>query len=89
MYVSVFILDASYTDKVMKNLYLVSIGTIIGHSCCTALAVIGGRYVSTKISPKHGAFLLPPPTFVVSPPSVTIVEISIAESNRCFCLFPQ
>ncbi|EIM91183.1 UPF0016-domain-containing protein [Stereum hirsutum FP-91666 SS1] len=43
------------------NLYLVSIGTIIGHSCCTALAVIGGRYVSTKISPKHvtlgGAFL--------------------------------
>ncbi|EPQ61260.1 UPF0016-domain-containing protein [Gloeophyllum trabeum ATCC 11539] len=35
------------------NVYLVTIGTIIGHSCCTALAVIGGRYVSTKISVKH------------------------------------
>jgi len=43
------------------NVYLVSLGTIIGHSCCTALAVIGGRYVSTKISVKQvtfaGAFL--------------------------------
>ncbi|TFY69658.1 hypothetical protein EVJ58_g310 [Rhodofomes roseus] len=35
------------------NVYLVTLGTIIGHSCCTALAVIGGRYVSTKISVKH------------------------------------
>lgn len=43
---------------VEQNLYLVSIGTIIGHSCCTALAVIAGRYIATKISPKHGTFLL-------------------------------
>ncbi|KAJ7756814.1 hypothetical protein DFH07DRAFT_820070 [Mycena maculata] len=35
------------------NVYLVTAGTIIGHSCCTALAVLGGRYVSTKISVKH------------------------------------
>ncbi|KZT00891.1 UPF0016-domain-containing protein [Laetiporus sulphureus 93-53] len=35
------------------NVYLVTIGTVIGHSMCTALAVIGGRYVSTKISVKH------------------------------------
>jgi len=35
------------------NVYLVTIGTVIGHTCCTALAVIGGRYVSTKISVKH------------------------------------
>ncbi|KAH8091388.1 UPF0016-domain-containing protein [Cristinia sonorae] len=35
------------------NVYVVSLGTIIGHACCTALAVIGGRYVSTKISVKH------------------------------------
>ncbi|EPS95843.1 hypothetical protein FOMPIDRAFT_1168213 [Fomitopsis schrenkii] len=35
------------------NVYLVTFGTVIGHSCCTALAVIGGRYVSTKISVKH------------------------------------
>uniref|UniRef100_A0A8H7XN19 GDT1 family protein n=1 Tax=Psilocybe cubensis TaxID=181762 RepID=A0A8H7XN19_PSICU len=35
------------------NVYLVTLGTVVGHSCCTALAVIGGRYVSTKISVKH------------------------------------
>lgn len=38
----------------MQNVYLVTLGTIVGHGCCTALAVIGGRYVSTKISVKHG-----------------------------------
>jgi len=35
------------------NVYIVALGTVIGHSCCTTLAVIGGRYVSTKISVKH------------------------------------
>jgi Ca2+/H+ antiporter, TMEM165/GDT1 family len=37
-----------------KNVYIVALGTIIGHTFCTALAVIAGRYVSTKISAKHG-----------------------------------
>lgn len=35
------------------NVYLVAFGTVVGHSMCTALAVVGGRYVSTKISVKH------------------------------------
>ncbi|KAG1864470.1 hypothetical protein C8R48DRAFT_190543 [Suillus tomentosus] len=35
------------------NVYLVTVGTVLGHTCCTALAVIGGRYVSSKISVKH------------------------------------
>ncbi|OCH88824.1 UPF0016-domain-containing protein [Obba rivulosa] len=35
------------------NVYVVILGTVLGHSCCTALAVVGGRYVSTKISVKH------------------------------------
>ncbi|KDR73325.1 hypothetical protein GALMADRAFT_142437 [Galerina marginata CBS 339.88] len=35
------------------NVYLVTLGTVVGHSCCTALAVVGGRYVSSKISVKH------------------------------------
>ncbi|KAJ2912098.1 hypothetical protein MD484_g8318, partial [Candolleomyces efflorescens] len=38
------------------NVYLVTLGTVVGHGCCTALAVIGGRYVSTKISVKHVTF---------------------------------
>lgn len=39
---------------ILQNVYVVALGTIIGHACCTALAVIGGRYVSTKISVRHG-----------------------------------
>ncbi|KAG6830799.1 hypothetical protein H0H92_014648 [Tricholoma furcatifolium] len=39
------------------NMNLVAFGTIVGHSACTALAVIGGRYLSTKISVKHGKSL--------------------------------
>jgi len=43
------------------NVYLVTLGTVVGHGCCTALAVIGGRYLSRKISVKHvtygGSFL--------------------------------
>jgi len=35
------------------NIYVVTLGTVVGHSCCTALAVVGGRYISTKISVKH------------------------------------
>jgi len=35
------------------SMYLVALGTAMGHACCTALAVIGGRWVSAKISIKH------------------------------------
>ncbi|KAG6331205.1 hypothetical protein ID866_7888 [Astraeus odoratus] len=35
------------------SVYLVSLGTIIGHMACTTLAVLGGRYVASKISVKH------------------------------------
>ncbi|KAK7457141.1 GCR1-dependent translation factor 1 [Stygiomarasmius scandens] len=35
------------------NAYLVAAGTIIGHACCTGAAVIGGKYISTKISVRN------------------------------------
>lgn len=57
----------------VQNVYLVTLGTVVGHSCCTALAVIGGRYISTKISVKHGAcarFIVR--LVLISPPSVTL-----------------
>ncbi|KAG6376594.1 hypothetical protein JVT61DRAFT_1575 [Boletus reticuloceps] len=38
------------------NVYLVTLGTVIGHTACTGLAVLAGRYVSTKISVKHVTF---------------------------------
>jgi len=38
------------------NVYLVTLGTVIGHGACTSLAVLGGRYLSTKISVKHVTF---------------------------------
>ncbi|KAG8221638.1 hypothetical protein J3R82DRAFT_1917 [Butyriboletus roseoflavus] len=40
----------------LKNVYLVTLGTIIGHTTCTSLAVIAGSYLSTKISVKHVTF---------------------------------
>lgn len=40
-----------------QNVYIVTLGTVLGHACCTALAVIAGRYISTKISIKHGKLL--------------------------------
>jgi Ca2+/H+ antiporter, TMEM165/GDT1 family len=53
-----------------KNVYIVAFGTIIGHMVCTAIAVIAGRYVSTKISAKHGMsyFLLPPVRYNLTSP---------------------
>lgn len=35
-------------------MYIITIGTIAGHAICTGLAVLGGRWLSTKISIKHG-----------------------------------
>eukprot|EP01055_Gregarina_sp_Pseudo9_P000726 Gregarina_sp_Pseudo_9__725@NODE_1463_length_1577_cov_44_486996_g1359_i0_p1_GENE_NODE_1463_length_1577_cov_44_486996_g1359_i0NODE_1463_length_1577_cov_44_486996_g1359_i0_p1_ORF_typecomplete_len290_score62_67UPF0016/PF01169_19/3_9e18UPF0016/PF01169_19/9_2e28Mntp/PF02659_15/8_1e09TerC/PF03741_16/0_66TerC/PF03741_16/6_3_NODE_1463_length_1577_cov_44_486996_g1359_i06211490 len=33
-----------------KNIYGVNIGAILGHLCCTGLAVIGGKVLATRIS---------------------------------------
>jgi len=35
------------------NVTIVAFGTIVGHGCCTALAVIGGRWISNRISVKR------------------------------------
>jgi len=64
VFVQVFVLtflgewgDRSQIATIMlaaaHNVYIVAFGTIIGHTVCTAIAVIAGRYVSTKISAKH------------------------------------
>lgn len=37
----------------MQNVTLVSLGTIIGHSLCTAIAVLGGSWLASRISAKH------------------------------------
>ncbi|KAI0266017.1 hypothetical protein BGY98DRAFT_1091858 [Russula aff. rugulosa BPL654] len=64
VFVQVFVLtflgewgDRSQIATIMlaaaHNVYIVALGTIIGHTICTAIAVIAGRYVSTRISAKH------------------------------------
>lgn len=35
------------------NIALVSFGTIAGHAICTGMAVMGGRWIATRISVKH------------------------------------
>jgi putative Ca2+/H+ antiporter (TMEM165/GDT1 family) len=37
-----------------NNVYTVTTGVVIGHSLCTFIAVMGGRYLATKISVKTG-----------------------------------
>jgi putative Ca2+/H+ antiporter (TMEM165/GDT1 family) len=57
---------------------------------CTAIAVIAGRYVSTKISAKHGTSLFP--SFfrqsihynLPSPPSLSSVTLGGAALFLCF-----
>lgn len=41
------------TLSLPQNVWIVTIGTIFGHLCCTAAAVMGGRWLATKISVKH------------------------------------
>jgi len=64
VFVQVFVLtflgewgDRSQIATIMlaaaHNVYIVGFGTVVGHTFCTALAVIAGRYISTKISAKH------------------------------------
>jgi putative Ca2+/H+ antiporter (TMEM165/GDT1 family) len=57
-------------------MWVVAFGTILGHSICTLAAVLGGRYISTKISVKHGAYG-PGRTFELLPLAV------LAEANYC------
>uniref|UniRef100_A0A7S4LFL3 GDT1 family protein n=1 Tax=Eutreptiella gymnastica TaxID=73025 RepID=A0A7S4LFL3_9EUGL len=40
-----------------KNPYAVTLGGIFGHSLCTGLAVIGGRLLAQKISPRTVSYL--------------------------------
>ncbi|KAJ1722024.1 GCR1-dependent translation factor 1 [Coemansia erecta] len=39
-----------------KNVYGVAAGTILGHTCCTGLAVVGGRLLASRISVKKVTF---------------------------------
>ncbi|KAG9311277.1 hypothetical protein JVU11DRAFT_8364 [Chiua virens] len=46
-------LGATHCGCLYLNVYLVTLGTVIGHSACTGLAVIAGRWISNKVSAKH------------------------------------
>ena len=61
-------------------MYVVALGTVVGHSCCTALAVMGGRYVSTKISVKHGTSAFPAPRPCPFPPPLCRVQVRVAHA---------
>ena len=40
----------------IQSVPVIAFGTILGHGVCTFGAVMGGRYLSTKISVKHSEF---------------------------------
>lgn len=41
----------------LQNVWVVTVGTTLGHSVCTGGAVLGGRWISQHISIKHGAYV--------------------------------
>lgn len=41
--------------RIVQNVWIVTMGTTLGHSICTGGAVLGGRWISQHISIKHGA----------------------------------
>jgi Ca2+/H+ antiporter, TMEM165/GDT1 family len=52
--------EADLCATAEQNVWLVTFGTTLGHSFCTMLAVLGGRWISQHISIKHGASPLTP-----------------------------
>lgn len=50
-----------------QNVWIVTLGTTLGHSVCTLGAVMGGRWISQHISIKHG-----PSTFVLCSHHLTV-----------------
>lgn len=53
-HVSLLILPVScFSADTFQSIPVIAVGTIVGHSLCTFLAVMGGRYLSTKLSIKH------------------------------------
>ena len=43
------------------DFWYVTLGTVIAHGCCTAVAVMGGRLLASKISVRHGIYSRLPP----------------------------
>lgn len=43
-----------------QDWWWVTLGAILGHACCTSVAVIGGRAIAGKVSMKVGKLLRPP-----------------------------
>jgi len=40
-----------------QDAYGVALGGVLGHSLCTGLAVIGGRFIAQKISVRTGEYI--------------------------------
>lgn len=52
-------LTSTTYSLVFQSMWVVSAGTITGHACCSALAVVCGRWLSTKISLKQSKSTYP------------------------------
>lgn len=63
-----------------------ALGTIIGHMACTAVAVIAGRYVSTKISAKHGTGCsFSPARFNLTPFTLSLSAVTLGGAVLFLC----
>ena len=76
----------AYRLSLTQNVYVVAFGTIIGHTFCTALAVTAGRYISTKVSAKHGTHTFRPPPSTTELKPLSLVTLGGAVLFLCFGL---
>jgi putative Ca2+/H+ antiporter (TMEM165/GDT1 family) len=60
---------------VSQNLYVIAFGTIVGHGLCTGGAVLGGRWLSTKISVKYSTSSLFPNMPTPASPSGSLLQL--------------
>lgn len=71
-----------------QDYWWVTLGAILGHACCTGVAVIGGRALAGKVSLKVGELLFPkPPTLRCGP--VTNKHSDCRRSRRIPLLWPH
>lgn len=70
-----------------QDYWWVTLGAILGHACCTGVAVIGGRAIAGKVSLKVGKFTL---LLFLSRPSYFLRSLTFHSSYRWWrsCLPP-
>jgi putative Ca2+/H+ antiporter (TMEM165/GDT1 family) len=64
-----------------NDYWWVTLGALLGHMCCTGVAVIGGRAIAGKVSLRVGKF------FRLLPIKTSITDTVCSHTRRSYCIF--